>query len=61
MEALNQFDNLAYDVYGNDYGVLVLGLGKLYMVLDPQYSNSNGWFGINEREGKFTFSSNLVR
>ena len=33
--------------------------GRLYG-LDPQYSNSNGWFGINEREGKFTFSSNLV-
>ena len=34
--------------------------GSLYG-LDPQYANSNGWFGINEREGKFTFSSNLVK
>ena len=28
--------------------------------LDPQYSQANGWFGIDEREGKFTFSSNLA-
>ncbi len=34
--------------YGQRYG------------LDPQTSQSNGWFQINEREGKFTFSSNLV-
>tara|TARA_R110000796_G_scaffold27303_1_gene75455 strand:+ start:1707 stop:2945 length:1239 start_codon:yes stop_codon:yes gene_type:complete len=33
--------------------------GRLYG-LDAQYSQSNGWFGINEREGRFTFSSNLV-
>jgi len=33
--------------------------GRLYGI-DPQTSNFNGWFGINEREGKFTFSSNLV-
>jgi len=33
--------------------------GRLYG-LDPQYSQANGWFGINEREGKFTFSSNCV-
>ena len=33
--------------------------GRLYG-LDPKLSQANGWFGINEREGKFTFSSNLV-
>lgn len=33
--------------------------GRLYG-LDPQYSQANGWFGIDEREGKFTFSSNCV-
>ena len=33
--------------------------GRLYG-LDPQRSQVNGWFGINEREGKFSFSSNLV-
>jgi len=33
--------------------------GRLYGI-DPQRANFNGWFGIDEREGKFTFSSNLV-
>jgi len=27
--------------------------------LDPETSNKNGWFTINDREGKFSFSSNL--
>ena len=27
--------------------------------LDPETSQTNGWFTINEREGKFSFSSNL--
>ncbi len=27
--------------------------------LNPETSQWNGWFGINEREGKFSFSSNL--
>jgi len=58
-QALTQLDNLAYDVYGNDFGSGPWNWGRLYG-LDPQYSNVNGWFGINEREGKFTFSSNLV-
>ena len=48
-----------------DYAVAIYGLngpwnwGRLYG-LDTKYANRNGWFGINEREGKFTFSSNLV-
>ena len=28
--------------------------------LDPSISQSNGWFTINEREGKFSFSSDLA-
>tara|TARA_R110002124_G_scaffold45975_1_gene138467 strand:+ start:677 stop:1915 length:1239 start_codon:yes stop_codon:yes gene_type:complete len=28
--------------------------------LDPQLAQTNGWFNINEREGKMSFSSNLV-
>ena len=32
--------------------------GRLYG-LDPTLSQVNGWFGINERDGMFTFSSNL--
>ena len=58
-QALNELDNLAYDVYNNDFGSGPWNWGRLYG-LDPQYSNVNGWFGINERDGKFTFSSNLV-
>ena len=34
--------------YGRRYG------------LDPQYSQTNGWFQINERTGKFSFSSDLA-
>ena len=34
--------------YGERYG------------LEPQVSQKNGWFTINEREGKFSFSSSLV-
>ena len=33
--------------------------GRLYGI-DPKRANFNGWFGINERQNKFTFSSNLV-
>ena len=28
--------------------------------MDPQYANMNGWFTINDREGKMSFSSQLV-
>ena len=28
--------------------------------LDPEITHINGWFTINEREGKFSFSSNLI-
>ena len=34
--------------YGRKYG------------LDPQFANVNGYFTINDREGKISFSSNLV-
>jgi hypothetical protein len=33
--------------------------GQLYG-MDPQYSQANGWFNLNEREGKISFSSSLV-
>ena len=32
--------------------------GRLYGI-DPKLAQSNGWFGIDEKDGKFTFSSNL--
>ena len=35
-----------------------LAFGERYG-LEPQTSQKNGWFTINEREGKFSFSSNL--
>jgi len=28
--------------------------------LDPQYANPNGWYSINNREGKISFSNQLV-
>ena len=58
-DALNFQDDWAYGFFGDAMGGGNWNAGRLYG-LDPQYSNSNGWFGINEREGKFTFSSNLV-
>ena len=57
-EALNLTDDWAYGYYANDFGSGPWNWGRLYG-LDPQYSNVNGWFGINERDGLFTFSSNL--
>jgi len=33
--------------------------GELYG-LDPQHANMNGYFNLNEREGKMSFSSDLV-
>jgi hypothetical protein len=32
--------------------------GQMYG-MDPQFSQTNGWFNMNEREGKVSFSSNL--
>lgn len=49
----NAFANGVYGAGAN------FGYGGVYG-LDPQYANANGWFTINDREGKFSFSSNLV-
>ncbi len=35
------------------------GYGQMYGI-NPQYSQANGWFTINDREGKMSFSSNLA-
>ena len=55
--------NADYEYYGyasQDYNLNgPFNWGRLYG-LDPKLSQMNGWFGINERDGKFTFSSNLV-
>lgn len=53
---LEQIDNYA-SVYGFDW--FKLFLGRRYG-LEPEVSQTNGWFTINEREGKFSFSSALV-
>lgn len=45
--------------FGSFYGEDGYGAGQLYG-LDPQNANVNGYFTINEREGKFSFSSDLV-
>ena len=36
-----------------------VALGRRYG-LDPEISQTNGWFTMNEREGKISFSSNLA-
>ena len=50
---------LGYLLQFGDWGFgLYAGYGELYG-MDPQYANYNGWFTLNEREGKINFSSNL--
>ena len=50
---------LGYLMQFGDWGFgLYAGWGELYG-LDPQYANANGWYNINEREGKISFSANL--
>jgi hypothetical protein len=36
------------------------GLQGARFGMNPQFANSNGWFIINERENKFSFSADLV-
>jgi len=48
--------NFDYDGYDNSRGI---GQGQLYG-LNPQHSQTNGWFTINHREGKMSFSNNLA-
>ena len=47
--------NEGYDSWGWDEQLLGQNYG-----LDPQYAQENGWFTINNREGKMSFSSNLA-
>jgi len=41
------------------YGYSEFGYGQLFG-LDPQFANANGYFNIDERYNKFSFSANLV-
>ena len=45
------------DIY--DWQWWKMAFGQRYG-LEPEVSQKNGWFTINEREGKFSFSSGLV-
>jgi hypothetical protein len=45
--------------YNEDNWVQDRFFGRLYG-LDPQYANINGYFSINNRENKISFSSNLI-
>ena len=56
----NDFSESDWYGYGYGWGVTGgYGYGQLYG-MDPQASQGNGWFNINERENKLSFSSNLV-
>ena len=56
----NEFTNdmWAYN-WGSQGGFLGSSYGQMYGN-DPQYAQVNGWFNLNEREGKISFSSDLV-
>lgn len=52
-------NNFVGDWYNGDMWVQSAFYGRRYG-LDPQYANVNGYFTINEREGKISFSSDLA-
>ena len=57
-EFFNNLDDYAY--WANFYGFGTdVFYGQQYGIL-PQYAQRNGWFNCNYREGKISFSSNLV-
>jgi len=55
---LQNFDDYAYwaNYYGYDNSIFY---GQQYGII-PQYAQRNGWFNPNYREGKMSFSSDLV-
>lgn len=56
---VNDNTNLENGWYNGDNWVQDRFFGRLYGI-DPQYANMNGYFSINDRENKISFSSNLV-
>jgi len=56
---LNNGGNWTDNGYGYDNWLWYGYFGQRYG-LDPQYSNANGYFTINDREGKISFSSGMV-
>jgi len=55
----NDFTNDMWAYNWDMFGFTGARLGQQYG-LDPQYEQANGWFNLNEREGKISFSSGLV-
>ena len=56
----NDFTNDMWAYNWDSLGNVIGGAyGQMYG-LDPQYSQMNGYFNLNEREGKISFSSDLV-
>ena len=55
----NDFTNDMWAYNWDMFGFNGARLGQQYG-LDPQYSQANGWFNLNEREGKISFSSDLA-
>ena len=55
----NDNGGMTNDFYGNSEGLRNRFMGGLFG-MDPQYANINGYFSINDRENKISFSSNLV-
>ena len=55
----NDFNNDLWAYNWDDLGNVIGGYGQRYG-LDPQLSQVNGWFNMNEREGKISFSSGMV-
>lgn len=51
--------NFVGDWYNGDVWLQSAWYGRRYG-MDPQYANVNGYFTINDREGKIAFSSNLI-
>ena len=52
-------NNFLGDWYNGNMWVQSAWYGRRYG-MDPQYANINGYFTINDREGKISFSSDLV-
>jgi hypothetical protein len=59
LQRINEAENIGNDWYNDDNWVMDRFYGRLFG-MDPQYANINGYFSINDREGKISFSSNLV-
>jgi len=56
----NEFTNDMWAYNWGDLGSTIgSGFGQMYG-MDPQYAQMNGYFNLNEREGKISFSSDMV-